>query len=301
MSRSRIPRPLSLLAALACASLSCAASAEECGWLPTEQVDAAFPQYAPWGVMVGGAAGSCKFASDPTRPANVFGANQMVKASPAEAEQFVASLRGSMAKSYVVAPYPQLGKAAFTYRPKPGSGLEDRTIYFVAHDAQVAVIASLLLQEPITPAATEAGAGLVRAALAIGGDPAALAAAGDCPWFDTALLKQLLPGKGFSAQAFGSNSCMAQADGQAVIVSIRAAADAGLARGGDGCTTVPAVALGAQGSLSYDCKGGRPHAKVGMLAGAHFVEYSYAPGREPTETERALLVTLAAKAQAAAR
>ena len=58
--------------------------------------------------MTGGAAGSCKFTSDPTRPANVFGANQMIKASAAEAEQFVAGLRGSRAQSYAVAAAPEL-------------------------------------------------------------------------------------------------------------------------------------------------------------------------------------------------
>lgn len=291
--------PLALLLAM----LPFAAAAEDCGWLPTAKLDAAFPQHAPWEVMVGGAAGSCKFASDGTRPANIFGANQMIKASPAEAESFVASLRGTMAKSYVVAPYPALGKAAFTYRPKPGSGLEDRSIYFVAHEKQVAVIASLVLQQPVTPAATQAAEGLVRAALAIGSDPAALAAASDCPWFDTTLLKQLLPGKGFSAQAYGSNSCMAQADGRAVIVSIHAASDAAVLgpATGRGCTTEPVAALGAQGSMSYACSGGRPNAKVRMVAGAHYVEYAYAPGREPTVAERALLVTMAAQAQAAQR
>jgi hypothetical protein len=279
------------------------AGAEDCGWLATAKLDEAFPQYAPWEVMTGGAAGSCKFTSDPGRPANVFGANQMIKASAAEAEQFVAGLRGSMAQSYAVAAAPALGKAGFTYRPKPGSGLEDRSIYFVAHQQQVAVIGSLLLQEPITPAAIESATGLVQAALAIAGDPAALAAAADCPWFDTAILKQLLPGKDFSAQTYGSNSCMAQAGGQAVIVSIMEATDASAlgAATGAGCSNAPVPGLGAQGGMSWACKGGRPHAKVRMVAGPHYVEYSYAPGREPSEAERALLVAMAAKAQAAAR
>lgn len=295
--------PLALLLALA--AVAAPVAAEDCGWLPTSKLDQAFPQYAPWEVMVGGVAGSCKFASDSSRPANIFGANQMIKASADEAEQFVAEMRAPMSQSYAVTPLPALGAQAFTYRPKPGSGMEDRSIYFVAHRQQVAVIASLVTQDPVTPAAIEAASGLVRAALAIGSDPDALAAAANCPWFDPATLKRLLPGQGFSAQTFGSNSCMAQAEGQAVIVSIHDAADAavlgGAASDGGGCQREPVAALGAEGSLSYGCSAGRPNAKVRMIAGAHFVEYAFAPGREPSAAERALLVELATKAQAAAR
>ena len=53
-------------------------AAEDCGWLPTADVGAALPAFAPWSVMVGGTAGSCKFVSR-GGPPNIFGANQMVK------------------------------------------------------------------------------------------------------------------------------------------------------------------------------------------------------------------------------
>src|SRR6185436_10999923 len=102
-------------------------AAEECGWLPTGDVDAALPAFAPWSVMVGGAAGSCKFLGS-GGGANVFGANQMVKASPAQAASFVSGLRPEMAKSYTVAPAKDIAAEGFTYRPTEGA-LAARSIY----------------------------------------------------------------------------------------------------------------------------------------------------------------------------
>src|SRR6185436_7762339 len=192
-------------------------AAAECGWLATSEVDAALPAVAPWSVMVGGAAGSCKFVS--AGLPNIFGANQMVKASAKEAASFVRGLRPEMEKSYVVAPAKDIGAEGFTYRPKDDT-LSDRSIFFVGHEGRIAVIASLTLQKAVTAADIAGATKLIRAALAIDKDPAALAAATSCPWFDTAVLKKLLPGEGFSQQSFGNNSCMAQAGGSVVIVSI---------------------------------------------------------------------------------
>ena len=64
-------------------------AAEECSWLSAGDVSSALPAFAPWSVMVGGSAGFCKFVGG----GNIFGANQTVKASPAEAASFVRRLR----------------------------------------------------------------------------------------------------------------------------------------------------------------------------------------------------------------
>ena len=274
-----------------------AALAGQCPWLETAKLDELWSNAAPWKVMVGGP-GSCKFTSDPSAPANIVGANQMIKASPAEAESFVASLKGTMAKSYDVAPWPSLGSAAFTYRPRQGSGMAGRSLYFVAHRANVAVIVSMTMQAPVTPADEKAGEAFARAALALGDDEAAQAQASNCPWFDPAVLAKLLPAPGLSQQQFGSNSCMAQAGGAAVIVSIIEGADpAMMGRVDGGCSAEPVPALGDSASV-LSCAGGRPHAKLRYARGTRVVEYSYAPGRAPTAAERALLVELATKAPA---
>jgi len=272
-------------------------AAEECGWLSTKEVDAALPAFAPWSVMVGGAAGSCKFLS--TGLPNVFGANQMVKASAKEAADFVRGLRPEMEKSYTVAPAKDIGAEGFTYRPRDGA-LSDRSIYFVGHEGRIAVIASLTLQKAVTAEDIAGATKLVRAALAIDKDPAALAAATSCPWFDTAVLRKLLPGEGFSQQSFGSNSCMAQAGGSVVIVSIVATRDPASIRrpSGGGCKTAAVAALGPDGEIAWACEGGRPHAKVSYVNDNRLVEYAFTPDREPTEKERALLIELAKSAPA---
>jgi len=275
-------------------------AAEECGWLPTKDVDAALPAFAPWSVMVGGAAGSCKFiGSGPG--GNVFGANQMIKASPAQAAGIVRAMRPEMEKSYTVASAKDLGAEAFTYRPKDDP-LDDRSIFFAAHEGRIAVIASLTLAVPVTAEHIAGASKLVRAALAIDKNPAAIAAATDCPWFVPAILKKLLPGEGFNQQRYGENSCLAQSSGSVVMVSIVEAQDpAAIARvTGGGCTSEPVAALGPEARIAWACEGGRPHAKLSYVSGNRLIEYSFSPQpeREPTKEERALLVELAKSASA---
>ena len=275
-------------------------AAEECGWLPTRDVDAALPDFAPWRVMTGGAAGSCTFLG--SGGANIFGANQMVKASPAEATSLVRGMRTEMEKSYTVARHKELGSEAFSYRSKsdPKGELDDRSIFFVGHQGRIAVTATLNLSTAVTPDHVGAATKLVQAALAIDKDPAALAAAANCPWFATDVLKKLLPGKGFSQQTFGSNSCMAQAGDSVVLVSILETnnPEQVFETTGGNCTREPVAELGESGELLSACQGGRPHAKVRYLSGRRMIEYSLAPGREPTKDELKLLIELAKKAPA---
>lgn len=274
-------------------------AAEECGWLSTKEVDAALPAFAPWSVMVGGAAGWCKFIGDGPG-ANVFGANQMIKASPAQAANSVRGMRPEMEKSYTVEAAKDLGAEAFTYRPKDAP-LDQRSIFFVAHEGRVEVIASLTLAAPVTAEHIAGAKKLVHAALAIDKNPAAMAAVTDCPWFVTATLKKLLPGAGFNQQRFGSNSCLAQASGDAVTVTIVDAQDpvAIMGAASGGCTGEPVAALGPEAKV-WSCEGGRPHAKVSYVKGDRLIEYSFAPGKErlPTAAERALLIELATGAPA---
>jgi hypothetical protein len=276
-------------------------AAEECGWLSTKEVDAALPAFAPWSVMVGGAAGSCKFLGNGPG-ANVFGANQMIKADAAQAAKFVRGMRPEMEKSYTVAAAKELGAEAFTYRPKDDP-LDDRSIFFVAHEGRIAVIGSLTLAVPVTAEHIAGATKLLRVALAIDKNPAAMAAATECPWFVTSILKKLLPGEGFNQQRFGNNSCLAQAAGSAVTLTIVAAQDPAqiMGFGSGGCTGEPVAALGPEAKV-WSCEGGRPHAKVSYVSGNRLVEYAFSPAKEraPTAAERALLIELATKAPARA-
>jgi hypothetical protein len=279
--------------------LTFVATAEECGWLPVEKLDEAYPQYAPWVTLVGGKVGSCKFSSDPRKPANIFGANQMVQASVAEAEDFVRSLRSSMAESYDVEAAKTLGSEAFVYRPKPEAGAADRSLFFVGHRQQVVVIGSLTFQSAITPSEREAGEALLGAALALSSDAGALAAASQCSWFDPRLIRRLLPGHDYSEHVFGSVSCMANAGGKVVMLSIVESEDTEtLVNNLDNmvdtaCASESIPSLGKLATIQYDCVNGNPKASVRFVSGTKMFELSLAPEKEPTEEERTLLIELA--------
>ena len=290
-------QPLLLRTALAVIALagicSVAAAAEDCGWLPAGKLDEAFPEHGPWSTLVGGKVGSCKFTSDSRRPPNIFGANQMVKSSAAEAEEFVRGLKSSIAESYDVEPAPALGKEGFRYRPKGAEA--DRSLFFVAHRKKVAVLGSMTFQKAITAAEVKAGEVLAGAALAVADDEEAIAAATNCPWLDPKLIRQLLPGEDFSENVFGSKSCMANAAGAVVILSIVEDASAELmaARSDSGCTSQPLPQLGEVASIQYACTTGNPRASVRFLSRSKMFDVSLVPAQEPTAAERALLVKLA--------
>jgi hypothetical protein len=281
--------------------VSGAHAAETCGWLATARLDEAFPDAAPWQTMVGGKVGHCQFTSNPHQPVNIFGANQTVKGSAAEAEDMVRSLRANTADA-VIQPAPALGKYAFTYAPKPSSEERaGRSLFFVAHHGKVMVMGSLVMQKAIGPAERAAAEKLVQAALAIADDPHAIAAAGKCPYFDAALVRRLLPGKDYEENVYGSNSCMAQSGSKALILSIVADGRAGevlanMNKMSGGCKSEELIQLGKDAQLSYACSSGNPRAMVRFADTHRMLEFSFAPEREPTPAERELLVQLAEKA-----
>lgn len=275
----------------------CAAAAEACAWLSNAALDRAFPQYAPWSTMVGGTAGSCQFTSDPRRSPNIFGANQMIQKSPKEAADLVKAMKAEMLKTQKVEPAPALGAEGFYYRSKEADGTYDqRAIVFTGHHKQVAINATVSFQDPATPAMIEAAQKLLLNAFVLADDPEALDAAQNCPYFDKATLKKLLPGKDLTQQTYGSNSCMANAGSAVVLVSI--IPSRGQKHADEHCTSKPVPELGATGIANFNCKGGNPHSMLGYEAGGNYIEYTLAPGREPTQAEHELLIELATKAPA---
>jgi len=271
-------------------------AAEECGWLPAARLDKAFPDMAPWSTMTGGKVGACKFLSDSTRPPNVFSATQMVKGSPAEAEAFARNLRGPMEKSYEVAAMPTLGAAGFSYKPKAADGSSNgRSMFFVGHRKQIAVMGSLNLQQAITPAQLAVAQSLLEEAFKLADDSAGLAAASDCKYFVEPVLKRLLPGPGYSVQVLGSTSCMAQASGLVVTLAVTEGRglEALASRMGDpSCTVEQLPALGQHATLAYGCKSGSARASVIVIQPTRMLNYTFVPKREPTADERALLVDM---------
>ena len=287
-----------MLSCLLCLS-SVAGGAEDCGWLATAEVDRAFPEQAPWRAMVGGEVGSCKFLSAPGMLPSTFGANQMVKASDAEAEEMIRSLRTSMIESYDVKPAPALGPQGFRYKAK--SEAEEtgaRFLFFAGHRSKIVVIGSLTWQSPITPAVVDAAQSLIRAALAITDDDEVLSAASACRFFDPALIQRLLPAEDFSQHVFGDTSCMAQAGGKVLIMSVvEGIASETVTRmtemDSHGCDHEPIPDLGEDGSIVSACSAGRPKAVVRFLSGSKMFTFSLAVETQPTDKEKTLLVELA--------
>ncbi len=273
-------------------------AAEACGWMDTAELDRLLPGGAPWSLMTGGAIGSCKFTGNPrgSGGAVVIGANQMLKADAAEAAKTAQALRGPLSESYTVEPLPALGEHGFRYLPKtPGPRT---SISYVGHYKHVVITGQLVLPVGADPAAHADGAvAFYKAALAVADDPAATAAS-QCPYFDDALLRRLLPGKAYSQQVFGSNSCMAQdGSGMALVLSIvEGVGDDVAARMRDGgCTWTAAAELGEGGHVGHACSGGRPRAMVEMRVGSKLLKYAFAGAREPSDAERALLLEMAVK------
>jgi hypothetical protein len=270
------------------------ATAAECGWLATGEVDRLFPENAPWRVTAGGAVGRCQFLSRPDQLPNVFSANQMIHDSEKAAAETFANLRSETSKSYQTKDRPQLGASAFSYSAGTPDGAAPRAMNFVAHRGRVVVLAMVSLQPNVTEARIPTVLQLVEAALSVADDPAALASATDCPWFEASLLASVLPGGGVTQQKFGDTSCMAKDGANAVLlVSATPASPALMGRRDGSCTWDDQPDLGAGAALGYSCSSGNPRATLRMVVGGTMLDYNLTPGSEPTEDQRRALVALA--------
>ncbi|MDQ7734198.1 hypothetical protein QT231_15905 [Halomonas sp. SpR1] len=279
--------------------LPLSAHATECGWLETDQLDQAFPQYAPWHVVTGGQIGSCRFLSRSDRAPNVFAANQMIHESEQAAADFIATLRPEMAASYNVMDAPAIGVQGFYYLPtERASEAASRNVGFAGHKGRVTALGSLALQDAVSSQDREAGDSLIQAALAVSDNPEILAAASDCRWFNGPLLNRLLPAGDVTQNVMGENSCFAtDSDNALLTVSIQPASEAFQHPSTDDCTIEKLDQLGDHASLSYSCSSGQPRANVQLTIGNYMINYDLIPKQEPSLEQRQALVELADWAQ----
>ena len=110
------------------------------------------PAYAPWSVIYGSDQG-CNFIGK-THEAQ-FGATPVVKESAGEANKMARELRESV-KQYGLAPAPQLGKDAYSYRPPPEATDPDKTIFFVATSKKVVMMVNFTTPTKLTAAEIDA-------------------------------------------------------------------------------------------------------------------------------------------------
>lgn len=277
--------------------LPAAASATECGWLATSELDRLFPQNAPWRVTAGGDIGSCQFLSRQDQPPNVFGANQMIHETEAAAVESVTAIRAETEKNFETTDLRSLGPHGFSYAIGPAASAGPRSMMFVGQRGRVVVLSTVSFQTGVSDAALPSLLELVAAALSVADDPDTLAAGTDCPWFEASLLDSVLSGGGVTQQRFGDTSCMAQDAANAVLlVTAMEASPAMLGRRDSSCSWEDLPALGADAALSHSCSSGNPRATVRVVVGAKLLDYSLTPGHEPSTEQRQALVELVAAA-----
>jgi hypothetical protein len=122
--------------------------AEDCSWMPVSKINAAFPDRAPWSLMIGGQ-GRCKFVSDQSKPSSVISLTQMIQSSPAEAESYAKTVGGGMAESYAVKPDPGIGKAGYAVRQKEADG---NMLTLIGHQKNVVVMTQMMFQGGVSAA-----------------------------------------------------------------------------------------------------------------------------------------------------
>jgi hypothetical protein len=276
-----------------------ARAAETCEWLPVGQVGKALPSYAPWRTIGGGKVGSCQFQGSAGGAPVLFGLNQVVQASDADAVDLVLGMRRGLNPEQDVSEEPALGDSGFRYSAR-GSGRQSRgSLFLVGHHGRVVVIGSLTVPGEVTADIRRRTIELARHGFALASDENGMAAATRCPYFDHALLERLFAGAEFAERVYGSNSCIAHAGERVLILAISGNANAETARSLEAsghCMVESLSDLGDQGSLGHTCKEGNARAIVGFLQGSRHFQFDWVPGREPTESERDLLVELAQRA-----
>jgi hypothetical protein len=134
MSKSLLSAVLLLVSPLA--------TAENCPWLADSRINEAFPDRAPWTILEGAAGpGRCKWVSDSSRPSSQISLIQMIKASPTEAQKYVKTVGGGMAKSYLVKPAPGLGKEAVAVRQNEDSA--SRMLTLIGHQGTEVIMTQM--------------------------------------------------------------------------------------------------------------------------------------------------------------
>ena len=138
-------KPLLVLALLAAMPVA----ADDCPWLADSRIDTAFPDRAPFAIFAGAAGqGRCKWIGEANSTISLV---QMIKASPAEAEEYVKTVGGGMAKSYDVKPAPAIGKAGVAVR-ESGSPADGRMLTLIGHRGNEVIMTQISFHEGVSAA-----------------------------------------------------------------------------------------------------------------------------------------------------
>jgi hypothetical protein len=293
----------SALATLLVLSFSAPTFAEEtCDFISIASVTSKFPASAPWRVTNGGT-GACAFEGQQREGSTIrrviLKFTQQVQDSPEEAVEMINTMKEAFATDYDLEVNPKLGSNGF-YMLQKGQPLKD-TISWWSHRGRM-VLSGLMLTPGgarITTVDRDNLTDLLGQTLARTATPSARAKTAQCPYFDDAILKTLLPGTKQKVQQFGNNSCLAEGDNQIVIMLTRLEArdkNTFIAQTKDEaktCSVEQPAGMGDAAFLVFACKsGGNPIASVKFLKGNDAFDVALLPGKEPTAAQRADLATL---------
>lgn len=284
--------------------LVCSAAApavEKCRSLDVAKLNKAIPLAAPWRVS-GGGNGSCSFEAGGS--ANSFGFSQTVDASADKAEASVGDSKQSIRADNSVNDETNLGVNGFSYSVKLPSGeVNDKSVFLFGHRGSIEISGYLNLPKAVTPAQRQAAAQLMFDSMAIAENSKALAKASNCPYFDSALIKRLLPFDDLAIAVPGPGSCVVSAAGNVVMIGVSAGSNNAAQAVGNmlkdsGCTVEQLPRLGKPAGIAYACKGGNPRAQILFIAKGRMFDLSFVPTQEPTAEQRSSLVELAEYAAA---
>jgi hypothetical protein len=254
--------------------------------------------HGKWQAVSGGQ-GECSFMAADT--SNNFGFSHMVSESAQQAKTSAAELRAAVANTSVVVPLPSLGEEGIAYQMKDDKGaVNTGQVFFSGHRGSVTISGYLNLKDAITPAQRDFAGNLLAGTLGVATNAKALAKESDCPYFDDALVKKLLPTGSVSAIVPNKESCIMSADGRVLTLTLVKDARSGQrAQGmmqGGGCQRDSLQQFGEIAAILHHCTEGNPRAQVVVARDGRSLDIAYIAGPEPTDEQRAMLIELAAYA-----
>ena len=301
------PRPGRLAAFALALLLSTPAVADTCPMVSLRQVEAALPDYSPWTLRSGGT-GACQFEGELHEDGSILVVNlhllQQFHPTAKAAAEMLKTMRTEFAKVYRIRPLTLRGAeaGAFTYGDTgPGGAL--RGFWWYAQVGR-AILSGMYMP----PGNAEVDAdeevavlSIVQAAVGDTAAPATAAKAAQCPHFDETVIRRLIPGKQVSVEQFGSNSCLAKNEKNAVVMfsrvdNVTATSAAQIAEStATGCTYEAVAALGQFGRIGYACTSGNKRASVNYHKAGAWYGFDLVTGSEPSLAQRQDLIELASR------
>ena len=172
-------------------------AAETCDFISLSTITSKVPAAAPWRVTNGGT-GACAFEGQSregdTIRSVILKFTQQVQDTPEEAVEMINTMKEAFTADHDLAKNPKLGSDGFFMLQK-GQPLKD-TISWWSHRGRMVLSGLMLTPGGASISATDRDnlTDVISTTLALTAAPRAHAKAAQCPYFDDAILKKLLPG-----------------------------------------------------------------------------------------------------------